>query len=182
MAEERESATAIEPMLRRAVGDPEVAAQGARDLRGVLARTETEVAAIMRRAEEEVARLGAEADARHQEQVDARLRELAELRWTLTERASVLATRFEAVLDLLEAAELRLGGPALPRPEGGEDPNAKVRAIRMTLRERHRIDFAHEPQAAASADVVTVEGATVQEPAHSGRRRRWWHRWLREAA
>jgi len=177
MGEERQSAEAIEPMLERAVGDAAVAAQGANAIGDLLESTESEVASILRAAEQDAARMAAESERRVEHQLAERREELARLRQALTERASVLAVRFETILDLLEDAEAELGGERDP------SETERVRAIRMTLRERHRISFSHEQEAPAVAAVAAIEGEATDEKLEGpSRRRRWWQRWLREAA
>jgi hypothetical protein len=168
------------PMFERTAADPEAAGAGGGTLGDVLVSTESEVAAIMRRAEQEVARLDSEAEERLHRQMAQRREQLAELRWELTERASLLASRFEAMLDLLDAAEIQLGGePPTPRVDGDE----RMDAIRMTLRERRRVSFAHEPATHGDpAAIAAAEAAGEQLEQAPTPKRRWWHRWLREAA
>lgn len=191
-----QSAAAIAPLLARAVGEPELAAEGALAIERVLDSTEAEVDRIMARTEAEVARLGVEADRAAHWKNNEQRRHLAVLRHELTDRASALATRFEGILDLLEATERELarrtGEPFDPEPERAR---SEPQRIAMTVRERQVVSFSHEHDTASEDDpggaVIDAMAGVPAVPrpglAHGEEapqpRRRWWRRLLlRDAA
>lgn len=143
----------------------------------ILAYTDTAVASIVRRTEHQVREIAAAADAQSASEALVRREQIAQLRRELTDRASALAVRYEAILDQLDAAEVALAtwaGPARPQA-GPADP--RVDAIKMTLRERQRISVAYEETPAPP-----VQAARPVAFGETQSRRRWWRPWQREAA
>jgi hypothetical protein len=169
-----ESAAALNIQLAAAVGEPEVASAGTLAIAAIVTATEERVAEIFGDARRTAAVLASEAEG-PDSATAARRRELARARRELTDSASALAVRFEAMLDLLEAAEAELGGAEPPPPH--ED---RVDAFRMTVRERRRVTFAQEATAPGGAGAVAP---AADDPPHGkAGRRRWWRLWTREAA
>ncbi|MEK6277122.1 MAG: hypothetical protein AABM29_03805 [Actinomycetota bacterium] len=176
MGLERERAAAIEPLLAHAVGEPDVAAEGSRAIGRILLSTEDELASIRQRAHTGAREIGEDAERRTRDLALERRSRIAELRAELEARALALAVRFEAVIEMLDAAERELA-----RRAGQPEPVRDAReahwrsAIHLTLRERARFTVSHEePSGPAAASPAPVETPK--------RRRRWWRRWLREAA
>lgn len=185
MESSRESKASIESLLAEAIGEPDLAAEATRAIDEVLAATETRVVEIGCRAEEDSALIGAELEERARIDSSSRRAEIALLRAALTERASGLALRFEALLDMLEEAEKRFAERAgEPSGEPAAEEEEEVAAIKFTLRKRQKITFAKEPTAPGAPGVIDAH--TTPQPVVEGsvapRRRRWWRRWLREAA
>jgi len=186
MGLERESAAALEPLLARAVGESDVAAEGSREIERILLATEERLEAIRADASRAAGELGSDTERRAREMALERRDRVARMRDELTASAAGLAVRFEAMLDMLEAAERELSRQAgEPEPVRDERERHWSRALRLTLRERQRVTFSEdvppelredlfpEPQPSPSAD---------EPPPRPKRRRRWWRRWLREAA
>lgn len=150
----------------------------------ILSSTESAVAAIVRRTEQEVRGMAAEFDARMTRDALERTARLTQLRRELTDQASALAVHFEEILNQLEAVEAALGMRAGGGSTGHAPPDSRdpqVAAIKMTLRERQRISLAYDlpgqPPVEAAAPPSPGEAPVVAYP-----RRRWWQVWSREAA
>lgn len=173
-------APGIEPLLRQAVGDAEAARAGAEALDRVLGQTERTIDDLVARshaeAEIEAAEVLAEVDAA----VESRRTELRVLRHRLMDQAWELATRFEALLDQLEAAEAHL--PA-PLTSAGAEPAPDVEEIRMIIRERGRLTFAHDADAEPQEVLFARAPAGMTEPPGADPpKRSWWRRLRGEAA
>jgi hypothetical protein len=162
----------------------------------ILSYTESAVASIVRRTEHQVREIAAEVDARATRDAAERSTQLAQLRRELTDRASALAVHYEDILDQLDAVEAALralgGEPGeAPKRAFSEPGDARVTAIKMTLRERQRISVAYEEPAGVveAAPRPVVEAVPPPSPISSPAlmttaqpRRRWWRLWHREAA
>jgi hypothetical protein len=180
LQEQRERAESLRPLLTRAVGEPEMAAAGTEAIARIMQAAEGEVADVFSRAEEAVTAMAAAAERRVQDQTRERRGELARLRRDLTDSASALAHRFEAMLDLLENAEAELARRAGEPYERRSRPDDRVEAIRLTVRERQRITIPQEAPPQRPSLVSVGEPPAKQAPER--RRRRWWRLWTREAA
>ncbi len=175
---------AAEPLSVAPNGEATSTASAAEAVDRILASTESAVASIVRRTEHEVRGMAADLDSRIARDAIERTARLVQLRRDLTDRASTLATHFEAILDQLDAVEAALAvntGGAQGARHGAEPGDTRVTAIKMTLRERQRISVAYEEpvrpvEAAHQAPPLAAPVALPQ------RRRRWWRLWLREAA
>ncbi|HKG36132.1 MAG TPA: hypothetical protein VKA89_06815 [Solirubrobacterales bacterium] len=177
----------LESLLAEVGGEPVAAATGCLAVAGIVTATEERIAEIFAGAEESAAALARQAALGAPAGADARREELARVRRELLDSASALALRFEALFDLLEEAESSLAseaGPALGGEPRAVPPPAQgafaFGGIRLTLRERRRVTFAHEP-IAPGTPAAAGEGAGTP-PAQGRRRRRWWRLWTREAA
>lgn len=194
MLPERQTDAPAEPPRHPLAAAPALAPSTADAVDRILSYTESAVASIVRRTEHQVREIAADVDARATRDATERSGQLAQLRRELTERATALAVHYEDILnqlDAVEAALAALGGEPKragrrSEPDPGDD---RIRAIKMTLRERQRISVAYEEPAAvidaSPQPPVAVAPAPVPMPpsfAESQPRRRWWHLWHREAA
>lgn len=160
-------ARSIEPLLVRAVGEPAVAAAGREEIDRVLDATERVVAEIVDRSRAQARSEAAEMTARSEAEVAARAADLRRLKIDLLDQATLLAQRFEGLLDQLDLAEAGLTGLTSPRSASGTHvpaaPEASTAAVRAP------------PQ---PGQLTPIEQPRVLAPA----RRRWWRLWAREAA
>ena len=200
MLPERQTVAPAEPPSATLAAAPPLAPTTSDAVDRILAYTESAVASIVRRTEHQVREIAADVDARATRDAAERSAQLAQLRRDLTERATALAVHYEYILDQLDAVEAALaalGGEQKTAREQQPEPDqndARIAAIKMTLRERQRISFAYEtstpavieaqPQAVAA---VAPQPIPMPPPApmpmvDSLPRRRWWHLWHREAA
>ncbi|HEY5053473.1 MAG TPA: hypothetical protein VII45_08705 [Solirubrobacterales bacterium] len=197
MLPERQTVAPAEPPQAPLAAAPPLAPPTAEAVDRILSYTESAVASIVRRTEHQIREIAAEVDARATRDATERSAQLSQLRRELTDRATALAVHYEEILNQLDAVEAALaalggerkGGAEQPRPEQGD---ARVRAIKMTLRERQRISVAYEQPAGGVIDASPqppVDAAPRQVPAPPPTplaapqsRRRWWHLWHREAA
>jgi hypothetical protein len=112
---------------------------------------------------------------------------LAGLRRELTDRASALAVRYEAILDELEAVETALEvweglpGDGTPQAVRG-DGDPRVRAIGKALPERQRTSVAYEDEPSATIHEMPQAPPPPILAGEQYPRRRWWRLWQREAA
>lgn len=184
-------------------GEAQLAESAAAAVERILSCTEPAIAAVSRRTEQQVRELALEIEVKARHEALRKRAQLAELRAELTDRAAALADHYEAVIGQLLAVEALLdeeiGVPLEQTERSGERPRP---AVKMTLRERQRIDIAYDEQgassilppwappgtarlqeAAASAeDVSTPVSASLPVPLAAQQPRRWWRRWQREAA
>ncbi len=133
----------------------ECAASAAEAVAEILACADMAVAAIGRQAEARVREINARAEAGPAEEAGARRAHLELLRGELAERAAALALSYGSILEELGAIDRMLGGESAAGAEAG-DPDPRVAAIKMTLRERRRV---HAP-----AEQAPVPGAPWVEP------------------
>lgn len=141
---------------------------------------EEAVDAIATHAERQVAELAGEVESRS---IDAglwRRQRLFAVRQELAERAQALATAQAEVSTLLTALDAQLAATADPQLAPGppaEVADPRLEAIRMTLRERQRIEVP-----APETHAVEYQEAVVAELRPAGsERRRWWRPWQRAA-
>jgi hypothetical protein len=186
MLPERQIDAPAQPYRAPLAAAPAVAPSTADAVDRILSYTESAVASIVRRTEHQVREIAAEVDARATLDAAERSAQLAELRRELTDRASALAVHYEEILDQIDAVEAAMAALAGERAEQRptEQGDARVRAIKMTLRERQRISVAYEEPSAPIVE-ATVQPIPMQPPippADPEPRRRWWRLWHREAA
>jgi hypothetical protein len=145
----------------------------------ILAAAEAAVEAVGRRSEQELRRIDAELDARAAEEAEERRLRLERLRAELGERARALAGAYAAILGQLAGIEAALAGEPLgPDGQASRAEAGRVAAIKMTLRERQRIDLTGElPTQLHEAVPIPRQ----PQPQQRIRRRRWLP-WQREAA
>jgi len=197
MLPERQTVAQEEPSHAPLAAAPPLAPPTADAVDRILSYTESAVASIVRRTDHQIREIAAEVDARASRDATEHSARLAQLRRDLTDRATALAVHYEEILNQLDAVEEtltaiggeRMGGAEQPRPEQND---ARVRAIKMTLRERQRISVAYEQPAdgvigaSLQPPVEGVPRSTPMQPPTplptSQSRRRWWHLWHREAA
>lgn len=171
-------------------------------LEQILLAADQELGAIRGRVDLEAGRDSERAQQRVREATLDQQRRVALMRAELTDRASALAACYEEMLNLLDQAESYLAIRAQSLESGVGDG-----AVKVTLTERRRLTFAHEPQQpAVASDQPIVENqapsqptesvpaaigeglATATEfdgqPAPSEQKgiRRWWRRLTRSAA
>jgi alanyl-tRNA synthetase len=195
MLPERQTVAPAEPPGAPLAAAPPLAPSTADAVDRILAYTESAVASIVRRTEHQVREIAAEVDARATRDATERSSQLGQLRRELTERASALAVHYEDILnqlDAVEAALAALGGESGTAKERQSEPDqndARIAAIKMTLRERQRISVAYEASTPAVIEAQPqaqpMQPIPMQQPApmvDSLPRRRWWHLWHREAA
>ena len=174
----------MEPRIAEAVTDPDLAVRGTQSIREVMVATEVEVASMLARVDEDVARLIAEADSSARARVSDRREQLAGVRRELALWAAAVGQGFQNLLDLLDEADARMAEPE-PEPLQAAPPPPIPRAPAEVPAEPPRLRLAESP-----APAVTGDGrAAAEESGHSpsggaeGRsRRRWWRRWFRQAA
>ena len=148
----------------------------------ILASTEVAVASIVRRTEHGVHGMAAELDTRIAREAISRAERIAALRRDLTERASLVAAQFDAILAQLDAAEAALAPSAGRNRQGAPGQGwavSPVTGMRVTLRERQRVNFAYEQVSAPPPDSAPAPVVSFPSPES---RRRWWRPWARQAA
>lgn len=173
-------AAGIEPLLRQAVGDAEAASAGAEALDRVLGQTERTINDLVARSHAEADIATAETLAEVDAAVERRRTELRVLRHRLMDQAWELATRFEDLLDRLEDAEANLPSPLT---RAAAEPAPEVEEIRMIVRERGRLTFAHDVDVEPQEVLFARAPAGMTEPVGANPpKRRWWRRLRGEAA
>ena len=140
----------------------------------ILATTEKALDQIAEQTNREADQVYAGTEQQAAKVVQERIRAITTLRGELMERASELATRFEQLLDLLEAAERSIAGGASAEGAAAVPDGAAL----VRLRERQRITYSTDSPQEPRRIVRPRPQATVAEP----RRNRWWQRWFRDAA
>jgi len=140
----------------------------------ILATTEKALDQIAEQTNREADQIYAGTEQQAAKVAQERIRAITTLRGELMERASELATRFEQLLDLLEAAERSIAGGA--SAEGA--PAVPDGAALVRLRERQRITYSTDSPQEPRRIVRPRPQPSVAEP----RRNRWWQRWFRDAA
>ncbi len=107
---------------------PQLTEHGIEAVRGLLESTDDQLASLAGRQEEELYTLAEGTEAAAEWLTARRLEQVTSLRRDLTERGSEIASRLEAMLDRLEAAEaelrsqLRAMHRVAPDPVGSEGP------------------------------------------------------------
>lgn len=109
-------------------------------LEQVVLAADEQLGSIQQRVSNEAGEMSAQAEKRIREASDEQRRRIAELRAELTDRVSELATRFDAMLTVLDEVDRTLaiqGGWSDGPPDRGSD-------MRVTVTERHRVEISHE--------------------------------------
>jgi hypothetical protein len=151
-------------------------------LEQIVLAADQEIGSIQERVESETGEMSTHVDARvRQAALEQRARVL-EMREALIGRASELATRFDAMLKILDQAERELAKQGLPEGE----PSDSGAEIRVTLTERRRVTISQDqpPSAEAAAPgAPPLESAKLSFPPKEGKGfRRWFRRFKRSAA
>lgn len=170
-----------------AASQSSLASSTAEAIERILARTESAAAAIRGRAEQQARQMAADLELRAVEEAIERRTRLEQLHSELASRAAALGVAYEAIGEQLTAVEAALSGWVAgsgfaAQAEAGQ---ARVAAIRMTLRERRRIDVPYDgapPSGPGGAQPPPPFAGAVPLETHAPRRRRWWTPWQREAA
>jgi hypothetical protein len=124
----------------------------------------------------------AQAEQRIREASDEQRRRIAELRVELTDRVSELATRFDAMLTVLDEVDrtLAIQGGWSEGADRGSD-------MQVTVTERHRVEIAHEEPAADEkepdgppASVAPPVDSPVP-PAKDKKKKKGKRRWFRRS-
>jgi type II secretory pathway component PulJ len=140
-------------------------------LERVVLAADQQIGTIQQRVSSEAGDMTAQAEKKIREASDEQRRRVADLRAELTDRVSELATRFDAMLTVLDEVDRALA------VQGGWSNGSSERTsgdVKVTVTERHRVEIAHdapgqpgekaeEKQAAAPA-----EGADASPPAVPG--------------
>jgi hypothetical protein len=152
----------------------------------VVLAADQQLGSIQQRASSEAGEMSAQAEQRIREASDEQRRRVAELRAELTDRVSELATRFDAMLTVLDEVDRTLA------VQGGWSDGATDRGsdVRVTVTERHRVEISHEEPAAgeqeaeASPASVAPPGETPVPPRKETKKgiRRWFRRSKRSSA
>ncbi|MEX2108299.1 MAG: hypothetical protein WD827_05390 [Solirubrobacterales bacterium] len=149
----------------------------------VLACTETAIAAIKDRTEQQVRQIATDLELRAMEEAVERRARLEQVRHELADRAGALLLAYEGINQRLGEIDAALAGwtDQTGRTQFGPGPTPAVPG-RVTLRERQRISVPYD-EALASTHTEIVQPLpppVVLHPQRSGRRR--WLPWQREAA
>ncbi len=165
---------------------PERAISTAEAVARILACADVAVDTIARSAQRQVSEIEAGVEARAAQETVERQARLERLRHELGERAAELATAYAGItaeLGEVDRALAALGKPAVPAAANDES-DARVAAIKMTLRERRRIQvFADASSADADAGSELAApppfaGQEIEPPDEEAARLAWrlWER------
>ncbi len=131
-------------------------------LEQIVLAADQQLGAIQQRVSSEAGEMSAQAEQRIREASDEQRRRIAELRAELTDRVSQLATRFDAMLTVLDEVDRTLavqGGWSNGAADRGSD-------VRVTVTERHRVEISHEEPAAGEQE-AEASPASVAPPVDS---------------
>ncbi len=130
-------------------GDAEAAPQFERvsDVLGPLERimlaADEEIGSIQQRVESEAGEMSEEVDERVRKAALEQRGRILKIREALTSSATELATRFDAVLKILDQAERHFAIQARIEPEPSQAGNG-VGEVRVTVTERQKVTIAHD--------------------------------------
>ncbi len=140
-------------------------------LERVVLAADQQIGTIQQRVSSEAGEMTAQAEKKIRDASDEQRRRVADLRAELTDRVSELATRFDAMLTVLDEVDRALavqGGWSNGSAErGGGD-------VKVTVTERHRVEIAHDAPTESGQKQETKEaavpgkGAEVTQPATPG--------------
>lgn len=140
----------------------------------IIASAEAAAGGIGRRTEAELGRIAAQLDARATIEAAERRLRLERLRVDLAERAEALSGAYAAIVEQLAALEAALAEERRGAEEAAGGDSQRLARIRMTLRERQRMELSSELPAQPAPPFPLI-------PQDRSRRRRWLP-WQREAA
>ncbi len=122
-------------------------------LEKVVLAADQQLGSIQQRASSEAGEMSAQAEKRIREASDEQRRRVADLRAELTDRVSDLATRFDAMLSVLDEVDRALA------VQGGWSDSAADRGgdVKVTVTERHRVEISHEQPAVDKQEPKTGE-------------------------
>jgi transposase-like protein len=112
-------------------------------LEQVVLAADEQLGSIQQRVSSEAGEMSAQAEKRIREASDEQRRRIAGLRAELTDRVSELATRFDAMLTVLDEVDRTLAIQG-----GWSDGADRGSDMRVTVTERHRVEISHEELAA----------------------------------
>lgn len=127
----------------------------------VVLGADQQLGSIQQRVSTEAGEMSAQAEQRIREASDEQRRRVAELRAELTDRVSELATRFDAMLTVLDEVDR-----ALAVQGGWSDGADRGSDVRVTVTERHRVEISHEEPAAGEQE-AEAPPASVAPPIDS---------------
>ena len=135
-------------------------------LEQVVLAADQQLGSIQQRVSSEAGELSAQAEQRIREASDEQRRRIAGLRAELTDRVSELATRFDAMLTVLDEVDRTLAIQG-----GWSDGADRGSDMRVTVTERHRVEISHELAADKQESDVPPESdgppASVAPPVDS---------------
>jgi hypothetical protein len=121
-------------------------------LEQVVLAADEQLGSIQQRVSSEAGEMSAQAEKRIREASDEQRRRIAELRAELTDRVSELATRFDAMLTVLDEVDRTLAIQG-----GWSDGADRGSDMRVTVTERHRVEISHEEPAADEQESETPQ-------------------------
>jgi hypothetical protein len=127
-------------------------------LERVVLAADQQIGTIQQRVSSEAGEMTAKAEKKIREASDEQRRRVADLRAELTDRVSELATRFDAMLTVLDEVDRALA------VQGGWSNGSTTetgRDVKVTVTERHRVEIAHEaPPKSGDAPAAAKEEAS----------------------
>jgi hypothetical protein len=151
-------------------------------LEQIVLAADQQIGLIQERVESETGEMSTDVDVRVREAALEQRNRILQMKEALTSRATELATRFDAMLKILDEAERELAKQGLPPGE----PSAGVSEVRVTLTERRRMTISHDEPPAAELDAPgppPLESSKLSSPPKEQKGiRRWFRRFKRSAA
>jgi hypothetical protein len=179
------------PHPTRLEGDAEAAPEFERvadvlgPLEEIVLAADQEIGSIQGRVDSESDEVSTRVDERVREAAMEQRNRILQMREALTSRATELATRFDAMLKILDQAEHELAKQGLP--EGA--PGDSASDLRVTLTERRRLTISHDEPLSTEPDAPgppPIESSTLSFPPKEDEDgkgiRRWLRRFKRSAA
>jgi hypothetical protein len=153
-------------------------------LEQVVLAADQEIGSIQERVEDETGEMSTQVDVRVREAAMEQRNRVLQMREALTSRATELATRFDAMLKILDQAERELAKQGLPEGQTGDGASD----VRVTVTERRRVTIAHDEPPSAKPDApgpppLESPNLNLQPKEEEGKGiRRWFRRFKRSAA
>jgi hypothetical protein len=153
-------------------------------LEQIVLAADQEIGSLQDRVESTTDEMSTRVDVRVREAAMEQRNRILEMREALTSRATELATRFDAMLKILDQAERELAKQGLPPGE----PADGASDVRVTLTERRRVTISHDepqpetPDAAGPPPLESPELSFPQQEQEQKGIRRWFRRFKRSAA
>ena len=117
-------------------------------LEQIVLAADQQIGSIQERVESETGEMSTHVDVRVREAALEQRNRILQMREALTGRATELATRFDAMLKILDQAERELAKQGLPPGE----PSDGASEVRITLTERRRMTISRDEPPAAKLD------------------------------
>lgn len=150
-------------------GDAEAAPQFERvtdvlgPLEQIMLAADQEIGSIQERLESETGEMSEQLDERVREAALEQRGRILKIREALTSSATELATRFDAVLKILDQAERHFAIQARIEPEPSEVGDG-LGEVRVTVTERQKVTISHDHQAPPQAQPPPPQHATPAPP------------------